>query len=884
MSISEGTKLGRYEIRSKLGEGGMGEVYRAFDPKINREVAIKVLPADFSADKDRLARFEQEAQAVGALNHPNVLAIYDVDTQDGAPFVVSELLAGGDLRESLLGGALVSGKAVDYALQIARGLAAAHEKGIVHRDLKPENIFVTRDGRVKILDFGIAKLIQPLGEHSQTDIPTRRVDTVPGIVIGTLGYMSPEQVRGQPVDTRSDIFSFGAILYEMFSGRRAFEGESTADTIIAILNTEPPKLSELNGGVARSLERVVSRCLEKQRERRFQTASDLAFALEAFTNVPDRSEFVPAQPRHWSRFYERARVAWICAGIFLVALLALLPFALAHFRSQPAEPRVIRFSLAPPEGSSFGSFAISPDGRWLAFIAGTGGKDQLWVRSLDTLSAQVLAGTDGASYPFWSPDSHTVAFFAGGKLKKIQLPGGPAQTLCDVSAGLGGSWSRNGVIIFANQGSALSSVAAVGGEVTTITKLDRAQQEITHHSPSFLPDGNHFLYYNLSPHKETRGIYLGALDGNTHQRLLDADSSAVFGPPGYLLFAREGNLMAQPFDADKLRLSGEPVLLPERIGSEPVFNRGKFSVSDNGVLVCDSISNRQNTQMLWLDRNGKSLGTLNAEGGYGRPRLSADGKQVITDRWDRQTIAYDLWLLDITRGSSSRFTFDPAIDICPVWAPDSSRVVWASYRQDAYHLYQKSIGGAAVEEPLADITGLSTDWSRDGRFIIYRRTMPQTKTDIWVLPLDDIHHPFPFVQTPAREGDGQLSPDGHWLAYYSDESGNFEVYVQSFPNPGGKKQISASGGVGPQWRQDGKEMFYYGLNGKLIAVEVNTGQSFEAGSSHELFGFSNGSGSTTEAPYTVSPDGQRFLINARADKSGPAPLTAVINWTVGLKR
>ncbi len=902
MPLAPQTQFDHYEIIAPLGKGGMGEVYRARDSRLNREVAIKVLPSDFGQDADRLRRFEQEAHATSALNHPNILTVYDFGSHEGNPYLVMELLEGDELRAQLNNGALPVRKALDYAQQVTNGLAAAHEKGIVHRDLKPENLFVTKDNRVKILDFGLAKLTQlrnadfgMRNEEAETLVQSPDGNpqlTIPGTVMGTVAYMSPEQVRGQDLDHRSDIFSFGIILHEMLSGQRAFRGDSHVEVMNAILKEEPPELSETNAKISPHLEKIVRRCLEKKPERRFQTASDLGFALSTLTTPSSsgkhRTEAVQALDTTAKRSTWRDRI-WMMATALAVLLAG--SFAWAYFTRNPpnAEARVLKFSINPPEHASFENIANSPDGKWLAFTAATGGKDQLWMRALDTLMAQALSGTEGASHPFWSPDSRFVGFFAGGKLRKIELSGGPVQSLCDAAAPLGGAWNRDGVIIFAHQGRGLSRVSATGGSVAPVTTTNRAVQEITHHSPVFLPDGRHFLYYNLNPHKETRGIYLGVLDGDLKQRLFDADSSAVYAASsqsteGYLLFAREGHLMAQPFDARQLKLTGEAILLPEQIGSEPVFNRGKFSVSDNGVLVCDPSSNRQSTQLLWVDRAGKPLGSLDVEGGYNNPWLSPDEKQVVTDRWDPQTIAYDLWVKNLVSGAASRLTFDPAIDISPVWSPDGSRIVWASNRKEAYHLYQKAASGAGQEEPLFNVSGLPTDWSRDGHFIIYRHSTSQTKSDVWVLPLDGAKQPFSFLQTEADEGGAQLSPDGRWLAYFSNESGNYEVYVQSFPKGGGKRQISTKGVVGPHWRRDGKELFYYAPDGKLMVVEIKSGASFELGATNALFEFSNGSGNMTVAPYTVSADGQRFLLNARVDKSSSAPLTVVLNWMAEMKK
>src|SRR5437016_887246 len=529
MTIAAGTRLGRYEIRSKIGEGGMGEVYRAYDATMHREVAIKVLPAALSTDDERLARFEQEAQTAGALNHPNILVIYHIDTHEGAPYIVSELLEGETLRQRMSGAALPQRRAIDYASQIARGLAAAHEKGIVHRDLKPDNIFITKDGRIKILDFGIAKLTQPDGSLSQTEIPTRRVETDPGVVMGTVGYMSPEQVRGRPVDHRSDIFSFGAILYEMLSGRRAFHGESAAETMSAILKEDPPDLSETNHNVSPALERLVNHCLEKNPEERFHSASDLAFALEALSgSAPVSGQTMTAISALPISSKVVKHLPWIVAGSFALGLLITIAFLIFSLKQTPTRTNVIRASILPPQGANYlprNQFAISPDGLRLAFVGRSGdGKQLLWVRSLGAPTAQPLAGTDDATFPFWSPDSRFVGFFAQTKLKKIDASGGPPQTICDAPNGRGGTWNRDGVIVLAPDNfSPLYRVSASGGPTTVVTKLDDSKLQTTHRWPWFLPDGRHFLYRagttSAATPKESNGIYLGALD-SLEQKLI----------------------------------------------------------------------------------------------------------------------------------------------------------------------------------------------------------------------------------------------------------------------------------------------------------------------------------------------------------------------------
>src|SRR5215468_9969869 len=566
MTIDAGTKLGRYEIRSKVGEGGMGEVYQGRDTQLGRDVAVKILPTNVSTDSDRLRRFEQEACAASALNHPNILVVHDIGTHDGTTYVVSELLEGETLRKRISGTPLAQRRAIDYALQIANGLAAAHEKGIVHRDLKPDNIFVTNDGRVKILDFGHAKLTQPDGNQSQTDVPTRRVDTDPGVVMGTVGYMSPEQLKGRPVDQRSDIFSFGAILYEMLSGRRAFHGESAAETMSAVLKEDPPELSDTNKTVSPGLERLVNHCLEKNPEGRFHSARDVAFALEALSGSAssfDKTISV-ATPGLQSR--TRERLIWIAA--VTVPLIIAIALAFSNFRRAPNASQTMRFFITPTDQTAFISALVSPDGHLLVIRSrDSSGRTFLLIRSLDSLSTQSLSGTDDATSPFWSPDSRSIAFFAGGKLKRIDVTGGPPQTLCDTDAGPGptGAWNRDGVILFA-RGDALYRVSAAGGIATALTALDQAHGEISHKYPQFLPDGKHFLYLAQNAKTEDSSIYVRALDSSESRLILKTRAQADYVPDGYLLFLRDRTLMAQPFDASKLQLTGEPIRVAEEVG------------------------------------------------------------------------------------------------------------------------------------------------------------------------------------------------------------------------------------------------------------------------------------------------------------------------------
>jgi serine/threonine protein kinase/Tol biopolymer transport system component len=896
MALTPGTKLARYEIRSQLGAGGMGEVYRARDTEIGREVAVKVLPSAFAEDPDRLQRFQQEACAAGALNHPNILSIYDVGKHNGAPYLVSELLEGETLRKRIAGLSLGQRRALDYALQISNGLAAAHEKGIVHRDLKPDNIFITNDGRVKILDFGLAKLTQRDTEQAQTDIPTRRVDTAPGVIMGTVGYMSPEQLKGHTVDQRSDVFSFGAILYEMLSGRRAFHGQSAAETMSAILKEDPPDLSDTNKSVSPALARLVTHCLEKNPEARFHSARDLAFTLEAFSgtnNGSDGSATLIAPVRKQTK--RRERLLWLAiAAVLTIALVAALPFAIKYFRrSAPAQGQAVRFLIFPPEKATLitNSQQISPDGTRLVYVAsGADGKRAIWTRRLDSLNAELLTGTEEPASPFWSPDGRSLGFFsAGSKLEKIELNGGPAQVLTGVQGNAGGTWNNEGVILFARSlHDGLYRIPASGGSPTPVTTLDESRKETGHLWPHFLPDGRHFLFLARSTQRENTNIYAGSLDSPERKLLLNVDSNAVYAPPGFLLFRRQEALMGQQFDAEKLELQGEPFPIADRIDYGAATGHGFFSASQTGALTFIS-TNGLTTQLVWFDRGGKQLAQIDGPAADVGLRLSPDEKHLAVSRLDSQGSS-DIWVIDLLSNKPSRLTFDPAGEVGPVWSPDSSRIVFFSDRGDGSTIYQRLANGTGKDEVVAKFSAPAGphDWSPDGRFILFSIISGLGSTDLWVIPLFGEQKPAPLVQTEFSERQGRFSPDGKWIAYTSNASGTYQVYVEGFPTSGGKWQVSTAGGAQPQWRGDGKELFYLTPDRKLMAVEVNgAGSAFTAGIPKVLFElnvslvFPGGGGAICYAP---TRDGQRFIVNTIAGDSSQIPITVVLNWTADLKR
>ena len=860
MSLPAGAKLGPYEILALIGAGGMGEVYRARDTRLGRDVAIKVSAQQFTE------RFEREARSIAALNHPNICTLYDV----GPNYLVMEFVEGESPK-----GPLPLDEALRIAAQIRDALAAAHEKGIVHRDLKPANIMITPSGAVKVLDFGLAKAVEPEPTGNPETSPTLTMRaTQMGMILGTAAYMSPEQARGQTVDKRADIWALGVVLYELLTGHGPFADDDIAGTLAAVIHKEPDLTQ-----APEKVRRLLRRCLEKDPKKRLRDIGDAWELLEDVGQAHGLSStgHGPVPQRR----------PWIAAtAVVTVAALAL---GLVAYRHLTEETRVLKVSVLPPEKAAFkGSslLAVSPDGRRLAFVATTEGKDQLWVRDLDSLAARALTGTEGADDPFWSPDSRAIAFFAGGKLKKIEVAGGPALTLCDAARSLGGTWGKNDVIVFSVANGSTLRVRAAGGNATPVTSPDRASGEIDHRFPWFLPDGRHFLYTAFDTDTEKTAVYAGDLDSKNRKLVLAAYSNAVYAPPGYLLFVRERTLMAQPFDAGKLQTTGDAVPVAEQIDSAGPAVQHQFSASQNGVLVYTSGGGGGNLQFTWFDRSGKATGTLGEPGAVYWGAISPDGNTVAVDREDPQTGIFDIWLHDLARGAASRFTFGPRSNEFPVWSPDGGHVTFGSFRDGMPHPFQKATNGAAQDEvlskPLGDPPGPTRvdDWSRDGRYIIVSVLSPKTKGDVWVVPTFGDRKPFPYLQTESAELYSRLSPNGQWLAYTSDESKRNEIYVQTFPTAGGKWQVSINGGDRSVWSRDGKELYFIGADGKMMAVEVKAGAKFEAGVPKPLFDSHFSRGLTW---FDVGKDG-RFLIPVRLEQSASAPMTVVINWTAALKK
>ena len=882
MVIAAGTRLGPYEILTPLGSGGMGEVYKARDPRIGREVAVKILPSEYCNDPDRLRRFELEARAAGMLNHPNILAILDVGTGSHSPYLVSELLDGETLRDKIRLGPIPGRKAMDYAIQLSHGLAAAHERNIVHRDLKPENIFVTKDGRIKILDFGLAKLVLPeAGNGEASQLETGVVESKPGIVLGTVGYMSPEQVRGLPSDQRSDIFAFGAILYEMLTAKRAFQGQTAADTLSAILQKDPPEMSQFVPDVSPALQRVIHRCLEKDPEQRFHSAHDLGFALESLSVSSATMAAARDVPRNYASLYR-----WMHGSITFLLACATVFLGIKFLRPAPSSQSLVQALITPPPNSSFQPFsemgmALSPDGKIQAFVAITNGRKALWLRRLDETTATQLAGTEGAIYPFWSPDSRRIGFFADGKLKKIEITGTTPDIVCDAPQGRGGSWSHLGTILFAPKVNGLIyQVPSSGGEPKAVTTLmDKTGDD--HRWPCLFPDGNHFLFSrNL-----IQELWLGNMDTGQSRLLMQNCSNATYVPPGYIVFSRNGILLAQAFDEKKNELQGAafPILKEKILYYAPKTLAG-FSVSSNGILSYMA-DETVPTQLTWVDRTGRKLSTMGEKGFYQSLRLSPDNKRISMIRVDPDvTSARDLWIYEIDRQSSTRFTFQKRYYYSPFWSADGQTIYYGSTSTvNSGDIFSKSSDGSGAEQIIFGdaLFKRPTDISTDGKYLAYYAQDADSSSDIWILPLTAGAKPLPYLRTPFTEWDGQFSPDGKWIAYVSDESGRREIYVQSFPTGKGKWQISTAGGVYPLWARSGNELFFSTLDDVLTAVAITTSPSIAIGQSTALFQIPHGAPyaeSDDIFSYEVSADGQRFLLNKPTESMRPSYITLALNW------
>jgi serine/threonine protein kinase len=872
-----GTHVGGYQILSHIGAGGMGEVYLARDTKLGRNVAVKVLPSSFANDPDRLARFGREARLLAALNHPNIATIHGIEEADGVHGLVMELVEGPTLSDKLTDHAqrsttagLPLAEALRIGGQIAEALEAAHEKGVIHRDLKPANIKLTRDGHVKILDFGLAKSSSTDGSGGEaSDLPTVMTSHADGEIIGTPAYMSPEQVRGLAVDKRTDIWGFGCVLYEMLTGRRAFAGGTSSDAIAAILEREPD-WSALPGQTPTRIQRLLRRCLEKDSKRRLRDIGDAR--LEMLDVGGDERVAPPPSAVQRSR-----RLLSAAALGLLTAVAAAL--GVAMLRPAPVPPEA-RLEINTPSTRD-PSLAISPDGLKIVFATRDVGQAQLWLRSLDSSSLRRLPGTERGTAPFWSPDGRSIGFFADNQLKRLDIDGGSITTVMStIPAPGGGTWAADGTILVSvSPGQPLFRIALQSGEHSAATRFGMLRER-THSQPRFLPDGRHFLFY-VSGSAETTGVYIGQLDNLDSRRLLGADSAAVYTATEHLLFVRDERLLEQRFDTERLELLGEPFPIVEHVGGGIAL-----SAAAAGPVIYRTVSRDSGQrQLLWVDRSGKETQRVVYPDTQSlAPSLSRDGRRVAVFRLAMGNT--DIWSYDIGRRAWDRLTVHPGDEIHPLWSPDGSRVIFGA-RRGQMDLYSKDLNSPAGsgEELLLATNGpkFPMDWSRDGRVLLYNSMDPKLGLDIWALPLDGERKPRAVVQTEFNEQLPQLSPDGKWMVYQSNRTGRFEVYIRPFPGPGSDAPVSAEGGAQARWNPDGKELFYIAADDRLMSVPMRfsaNGDGVVAGTPQPLFVTNVGSTApnTNRQQYAVSPDGQSFILNSQPDAAQTSPITVILNW------
>ncbi|HVT48422.1 MAG TPA: protein kinase [Vicinamibacterales bacterium] len=898
MPLTQGTRIGAYAIDALLGAGGMGEVYRARDTKLNRDVALKVLPPLVANDPDRLARFRREAQVLASLNDPHIAQIYGFEDAGGTHALVMELVDGPTLAERIARGPIPLDDALAIARQIAAALAAAHEQGIVHRDLKPANVKVREDGAVKVLDFGLAKALGPdsssamaSGDAANSPTITTPAMTAIGMILGTAAYMAPEQARGRPVDKRADIWAFGVVLYEMLTGRRPFDGDDITETLASVVK-EAPDLT----AVPPSVRRALARCLEKDPRKRLRDIGDV------WDLIDEPAPAASAQPpRAWADWR-----SWALAGAIVVAAASAVA---ALWRRPPVSlPRAVEFELLPPEGARFGTgpmaTVVSPDGRAIVFRAQTDVTDDqdrsssLWVRRLDSNTAWMsLPGTAEASCPFWSPDSQSVAFVQDGKLRRTAIAGGSPVTLADVTGQCrGGTWGRAGTIVLSDD-TKLVRVPASGGTPQPLRAPDTARQERYLEFPQFLPDGRHFLFYTQSEIDGVRGTDVSSIDAPAEAtRILPGASAKYVAPdgpyPGFVLWPRGQTLVAQRFDADRLRLDGDPALVVDNV-SGVAFGTGLalFSTSDTGVLAyhLKGTTSTPRSTLTWLDRAGHAVGTVGDHESYGELALSPDGSRVAV--WRGDSAGQNLWFIDVARGASARLTTEAGNQSYPVWSPDGTQIVFASIGNGG--LYRKPAGVSGQEAVLLENgdRNLPLDWSRDGRYLLYDEGSTRIADwDLWVLPMEANGKPRPYLATPFNEINAKFSPDGHWVAYQSNQSTRFEIYVSPFPDAAAAPAalVSTAGGVLPRWSHDGRALYYVSADDELMEVPVTPGATFKVGTPVPLFKLpplqrANSAGVWT---WDVTADGQRFLVNTTPSQEGaaPAPIIVDTDWRAKLPR
>jgi Tol biopolymer transport system component len=885
MALSNGTKLGPYEILAPAGAGGMGEVYRARDTRLDREVAVKILPATMSDNADIRERFEREARAVSKLSHPNICILHDVGREGGVDFIVMEYLEGETLEKRLEKGPLPPEQILKYACQIADALDKAHRQGIIHRDMKPANIMLTKAG-AKLMDFGLAKQLEavPVAAALTELTATDRKLTTEGTILGTFQYMAPEQLEGQDADQRTDIFAFGEVLYEMATAQPPFKGRTKASLIASILSSEPPPIATLQPLTPPGLDRVVKICLAKDPAERFQSAHDLKLQLEWIAEGGSQAG-VPAPIA--ARRKHREWIAWSAA-----AVLAVIAALSGWFLHRPTVPQLMRATVSLPANMQLtneGSLVLSPDGRKLAIAGGADGKLQIFIRSLDSTALQPLAGSDGATYPFWSPDSQYVGFFADGKLKKVPAEGGTVQVICDAADGRGASWSVDDVIAFSpGPYEGIYTVSAAGGTRSELTKVEGQSAGVSHRVPFFLPDGQHVLYFTLSAGGATaeEGVYAVSLKDKKSTKLLSERSAAIYADPGYLLFIRDGNLLAQRFDPASLKLSGDATPIAEDVQFNAIRRTGTFTTATNGVLVYQTGAQGGKAQMNWYDvLTGKDLGKVGTPGGYQTVDLAPDSKKAIARIGDPQSGAVELWEYDLARDVFTRLTFS-GTTIGVAWAPDSSKVAYGLNRAGTWTIVEKPInGGGGERELVSSAAGAGertpNSYSWDGKYLAFQqRNLTNRSWDIWMLPLSGDQRAYPFVASTANETNGNFSPDGKWFTYTSDESGRLETYVVPFPRPGGKWQVSANGALGGGWDRKGRfGLLAFPLKYFLVPMQAH-GDQLEIGKPQPVLGDVD---LAHWRSASLTADGDRFLAVVPLEKGGVANLTLVSNWPATLK-
>ncbi len=885
MTLSAGTRLGPYEIVAPLGAGGMGEVYRARDTRLGRDVAIKVLPAELASDAERLNRFEQEARAASALNHPNIVTVHDVGTADGVFYVAMELVDGKTLREICAAGTPPVRKVLILAAQIADGLAKAHAAGIIHRDLKPENVMVSKDGFVKILDFGLAKLALPASGGGSAMPTVDKPETQPGVLMGTLPYMSPEQASGHQLDFRTDQFSFGSILYELVTGRRPFQGETGPETLAAIIREEPKPIGELAPATPTQLRWIIERCLAKESAERYAStvdlARDLASVRDHISELSGGEAALPSGVRRRSR----ERLAWGVAAAAL--LLALAAGFLARGRSAApgqAQPVVrLNMTFSPDQSfvlADYPSLALSPDGTRLVY-AGRGPQGmQLYVRELDRFGATPIPGTDGGLGPFFSPDGKRVGFWADRKLKKVSLAGGPPLIICDAPSYRGASWGEDGTILFSPSGqAALFRVSDRGGEAKAATKPDAQKGELTHRWPRILPGGKAaiFTIHGMTGNYDNARVGVLLLETGETRTLLQGATDARYVPTGHLVYVRSDSLFAVPFDLERLAVTGPPVPVLDGLRSHEGAGFALYDFSPTGSLVYLPLDPKEaEADLVWVDRKGAATPLTEIRRTYAGPRLSPDGRRLAVAAGLENS---DIWILDLARGSWDRLASGD-FNSDPVWSSDGAHIAFASNRSGPINVFWIPVDRSSPAEQLTQ----ALSWPRplasspDGRTLIIEETPHATSRDISVLSLTGDREVRPLLRTPANETAARLSPDGAWLAYQSDESGRSEVYVMAYAGPGGRSQVSIDGGSDPVWSRDGRELFYWG-GGNLMAAGVETRPTFRAGLPKLLFKSAN------LREYDVAPDGKRFVfVRTRGEDVTPRSLAVVLNWFEDLKR